>query len=55
MSHKWLLSGLFLISRSEKLWTKASTGLQVIPHVSVLIVAYIGEKNNYVDECFVEI
>ena len=30
--------GLFLCSRSELLWTKVSTGLQVIPPVSVLSI-----------------
>jgi len=38
MSHKWLLSGTILISQSELLWTKVSTGLQVIPPVSVLSI-----------------
>ena len=32
--------GLFLCSRSELLWTKVSTGLQVIPPVSVLSIAH---------------
>ena len=32
--------GLFLCSRSELLWTKVSTGLQVIPPVSVLSIPY---------------
>ena len=33
--------GLFLCSRSELLWTKVSTGLQVIPPVSVLSIAHM--------------
>ena len=32
--------GLFLISQGELLWTKVSTGLQVIPPVSVLSIAH---------------
>ena len=31
---------MFLISRGELLWTKVSTGLQVIPPVSVLSIPY---------------
>ena len=33
--------GLFLISQGELLWTKVSTGLQVIPPVSVLSIAHM--------------
>ena len=41
--------GLFLISQGELLWTKVSTGLQVIPPGSVLTIPYPEDIINHVN------